>query len=115
MTPSPRSRTPSTPSRAGRPVLVVDDADRENEGDVVLAAQTLTDAWLAWTVRHTSGYLCAPLTGEIADRLALPLMVAENADPLGTAYTVTVDARRGGHDRHLRRRPRAHRARPRGP
>ena len=78
--------------REGRPVLVVDDADRENEGDVVLAAQTLTDAWLAWTVRHTSGYLCAPLTGEIADRLALPLMVAENADPLGTAYTVTVDA-----------------------
>ena len=78
--------------RAGRPVLVVDDADRENEGDVVLAAHTLTDAWVAWTVRHTSGYLCAPVTAEIADRLELPLMVAENADPLGTAYTVTVDA-----------------------
>lgn len=78
--------------RDGRPVLVVDDADRENEGDVVLAAQTLTEAWTAWTVRHTSGYLCAPVTAEVADRLDLPLMVADNRDPLTTAYTVTVDA-----------------------
>ncbi|MGL5817604.1 MAG: 3,4-dihydroxy-2-butanone-4-phosphate synthase [Phycicoccus sp.] len=78
--------------RAGRPVLVVDDAGRENEGDVVLAAQTLTDDWVAWTVRHTSGYLCAPMPGELADRLDLPPMVAENRDPLHTAYTVTVDA-----------------------
>ncbi|MGL5910033.1 MAG: 3,4-dihydroxy-2-butanone-4-phosphate synthase, partial [Phycicoccus sp.] len=81
--------------RAGRPVLVVDDAGRENEGDVVLAAQTLTDDWVAWTVRHTSGYLCAPLPGELADRLDLPPMVAENRDPLRTAYTVTVDAASG--------------------
>jgi 3,4-dihydroxy 2-butanone 4-phosphate synthase / GTP cyclohydrolase II len=81
--------------RTGRPVLVVDDADRENEGDVILAAQTLTDAWMAWTVRHTSGYVCAPVTDEIADRLDLPPMVADNHDPLRTAYTVTVDAASG--------------------
>ncbi|HSO65211.1 MAG TPA: 3,4-dihydroxy-2-butanone-4-phosphate synthase, partial [Ornithinibacter sp.] len=48
--------------RSGRPVLVLDDEDRENEGDVVLAAQTLTDAWLAWTIRRSSGYVCAPVT-----------------------------------------------------
>ncbi|MGL4177411.1 MAG: 3,4-dihydroxy-2-butanone-4-phosphate synthase [Dermatophilaceae bacterium] len=81
--------------RAGRPVLVVDDAGRENEGDVVLAAQTLTDEWVAWTVRHTSGFLCAPLPSELADRLELPPMVADNRDPLRTAYTVTVDAAAG--------------------
>jgi 3,4-dihydroxy 2-butanone 4-phosphate synthase / GTP cyclohydrolase II len=81
--------------RAGRPVLVLDAEDRENEGDVVLAAQTLTDAWLAWTIRHTSGYICAPVTAEVADRLDLPLMVRDNRDPLRTAYTVTVDAASG--------------------
>ncbi|XVX20977.1 3,4-dihydroxy-2-butanone-4-phosphate synthase [Actinomycetota bacterium] len=81
--------------RSGRPVLVVDDADRENEGDVILAAETLTEEWVAWTVRHTSGYLCAPMTGELADRLELPLMVERTEDPLSTAYTVSVDARHG--------------------
>lgn len=81
--------------RAGLPVLVVDDEDRENEGDVVLAAETLTTEWLAWTIRRTSGYLCAPLPNDLADRLDLPLMVAQNADPLRTAYTVSVDAREG--------------------
>ncbi|MGB7819509.1 MAG: bifunctional 3,4-dihydroxy-2-butanone-4-phosphate synthase/GTP cyclohydrolase II [Ornithinibacter sp.] len=81
--------------RAGRPVLVLDDEDRENEGDVILAAETLTDEWLAWTIRHTSGYICAPLTEAAADRLGLPLMVKDNADPLRTAYTVTVDAASG--------------------
>ena len=81
--------------RAGRPVLVTDSEDRENEGDVILAAQSLTEEWMAWTVRHTSGYICAPVTGDIADRLHLPLMVTENRDPLRTAYTVTVDAAQG--------------------
>ncbi len=79
----------------GRGVLVLDDADRENEGDVVFAAATLTQRQCAWAIRHTSGYLCAPLTGAIADRLALPQMVARNEDDLRTAYTVTVDARLG--------------------
>lgn len=81
--------------RAGRPVLVTDDADRENEGDVICAAQTVTPEWMAWTIRHTSGYVCAPMTGAVADRLDLPLMVRENEDRLRTAYTVTVDAAEG--------------------
>lgn len=78
--------------RAGRPVLVADNENRENEGDVILAAQTASQEWLAWTVAHTSGYICAPLTNEIADRLELPVMVPDNEDPRGTNYTVSVDA-----------------------
>jgi 3,4-dihydroxy 2-butanone 4-phosphate synthase/GTP cyclohydrolase II len=77
---------------AGRPVIVADNESRENEGDVILAAQTATQEWLAWTIRNTSGFICAPMTNEIADRLELPYMVLDNQDPLGTAYTVTVDA-----------------------
>ncbi len=81
-----------TSLRAGRPVLVADDERRENEGDVILSAQLATPEWIAWTVRHTSGYLCAPLPAELADRLDLPLMVVHSQDPRGTAYTVSVDA-----------------------
>ncbi|EHK82776.1 bifunctional 3,4-dihydroxy-2-butanone-4-phosphate synthase/GTP cyclohydrolase II [Rhodococcus pyridinivorans] len=81
--------------RAGKPVLVSDAADRENEGDVILSAQHATPEWIAWTVRHTSGLLCAPMTGARADALDLPAMVADNQDPKQTAYTVTVDAARG--------------------
>lgn len=81
--------------RAGRPVLVVDDPGREGEGDVVLAAQTVSPAWMAWTIRHTSGFLCAPMTGERADALGLPPMVADNQDPRRTAYTVSCDAAAG--------------------
>ncbi len=81
--------------RAGRPVLVTDDEDRENEGDVIMAAQTLTAQWMAWTIRHSSGYVCAPMPDAVADRLDLPLMVRDNADRLRTAYTVTVDAAEG--------------------
>jgi 3,4-dihydroxy 2-butanone 4-phosphate synthase/GTP cyclohydrolase II len=78
--------------RAGRPVIVVDDEDRENEGDVVFAAATASQALIAWVVRHSSGFICAPMPDAYADRLGLPLMVAANEDPRGTAYTVTVDA-----------------------
>jgi len=81
--------------RAGLPVLVTDDEDRENEGDVILAAATVTTEWLAWTIRYTSGYICAPMPEVCADRLGLPLMVADNRDPRQTAYTVTVDAAAG--------------------
>ncbi|KQX66882.1 bifunctional 3,4-dihydroxy-2-butanone-4-phosphate synthase/GTP cyclohydrolase II [Angustibacter sp. Root456] len=81
--------------RVGRPVLVVDDEHRENEGDVVLAAEHATPEWVGWTVRHTSGLLCAPMPAETADRLRLPAMVTDNEDPRGTAYTLTVDARDG--------------------
>jgi len=78
--------------RAGHPVIVADNESRENEGDVIMAAQFASQEWIAWTVRNTSGFLCAPMTDEIADRLDLPVMVVDNADPLGTNYTVSVDA-----------------------
>src|SRR5690606_36073162 len=65
---------------------------RENEGDFIMAAQFASQEWIAWAVRHTSGYLCAPMTNEIADRLGLPLQWANSEDPRGTAYTVSVDA-----------------------
>ncbi|MCL2516731.1 MAG: 3,4-dihydroxy-2-butanone-4-phosphate synthase, partial [Microbacteriaceae bacterium] len=78
--------------RAGKPIIVADDESRENEGDVIMAAEFATREWLAWTVRHTSGFVCAPMTNEIADRLELPVMVVDNRDPLGTNYTISVDA-----------------------
>lgn len=81
--------------RRGRPVVVVDDESRENEGDVVLSAELASPEWLAWTVRVSSGFVCAPMTNEIADRLDLPPMVAHNEDARGTAYTVSVDAASG--------------------
>ena len=80
---------------AGRPVLVADDENRENEGDVILSAELATPEWVAWTVRWSSGLLCAPMTNEIADQLDLPMMVERNEDVRGTAYTVTVDAAEG--------------------
>jgi len=81
--------------RAGRPVLVADSQDREDEADVVLAAQSATPEWIAWTIRHSSGYLCAPMPAARADALDLPLMVPHSQDPRRTAYTVTVDAATG--------------------
>ena len=78
--------------RAGRPVIVADDENRENEGDVVLSAELATPEWVAWTVRWSSGFICAPMPSEIADTLDLPPMVAHNEDARGTAYTVSVDA-----------------------
>ncbi|PZS39975.1 MAG: bifunctional 3,4-dihydroxy-2-butanone-4-phosphate synthase/GTP cyclohydrolase II [Pseudonocardiales bacterium] len=80
---------------AGRPVIVVDDEERENEGDLIFAAARATPELLAFTVRYTSGYVCVALTGEDCDRLDLPPMFHTNQDKRGTAYTVTVDAREG--------------------
>ncbi|MCY1716506.1 GTP cyclohydrolase II [Microbacterium sp. SL62] len=81
--------------RQGRPILVADDENRENEGDVIISAQLATPEWLAWTVRWSSGYVCAPMPAEWADRLDLPPMVEVNQDARGTAYTVSVDAASG--------------------
>lgn len=81
--------------RQGKPVLVADSRHRENEADVILSAQTTTAEWVAWTIRHSSGYLCAPMPGPKADALALPLMVPHSQDPRRTAYTVSVDAASG--------------------
>jgi 3,4-dihydroxy 2-butanone 4-phosphate synthase/GTP cyclohydrolase II len=80
---------------AGRPVIVVDDQERENEGDLILAAARATPELLAFMVRYTSGYICVALTGDDCDRLELPPMYHTNQDKRGTAYTVTVDAREG--------------------
>ncbi|WP_156185006.1 bifunctional 3,4-dihydroxy-2-butanone-4-phosphate synthase/GTP cyclohydrolase II [Allosalinactinospora lopnorensis] len=80
---------------AGRPVVVVDDEDRENEGDLILAAEAATPELLAFMVRYTSGIICVPMLGEDLDRLDLPLMTKVNEESLRTAYTVTVDARSG--------------------
>ena len=78
--------------RAGRPIIVADDEGRENEGDVILAAESASQEWVAWMVKNSSGFICAPMTNEIADALNLPPMVSMNEDPRGTAYTVSVDA-----------------------
>ena len=78
--------------RAGKPVIVADDEARENEGDAIMAAEFATQEWIAWMVRHTSGFLCAPMTNAVADRLELPLMTERNEDVRGTAYTISVDA-----------------------
>lgn len=81
---------------AGRPVVVADDADREDEGDLVFAATHATAGLLAFTVRHTSGFVCVALPDDECDRLALPPMAARGGDRFGTAYRVTVDARGTG-------------------
>ena len=81
--------------RLGRPVIVVDDEARENEGDIILSAQLATPEWVGWTIRHSSGYLCAPMPADRAVALKLPPMVEDNEDPRKTAYTVSVDAASG--------------------
>ena len=78
--------------RAGTPVIGADDENRENEGDVVISAQLATPEWIAWTVRWSSGFICAPMPADWADRLDLPPMVEVNQDARSTAYTVSVDA-----------------------
>jgi 3,4-dihydroxy 2-butanone 4-phosphate synthase/GTP cyclohydrolase II len=80
---------------SGRPVIVVDDEDRENEGDLIFAAEKATPELLAFMVRYTSGYVCVSLTEADCARLDLPPMYHTNQDQRGTAYTVTVDAREG--------------------
>lgn len=81
--------------KSGRPVVVMDDEDRENEGDLIFASELATPELVAFTVRYTSGYICVAVTEADADRLDLPPMFRVNQDRRGTAYTVTVDAREG--------------------
>jgi 3,4-dihydroxy 2-butanone 4-phosphate synthase/GTP cyclohydrolase II len=80
---------------AGRPVVVVDDEDRENKGDIIFAAAKATPELLTFTIRYTSGVICVPMLGEDLDRLHIPLMTAQNTERMRTAYTVSVDARDG--------------------
>jgi len=79
----------------GELVVVTDDDDRENEGDLFVAASLCTPEKMAFIIRHTSGIVCAPVSGEQAKRLRLDPMVALNDAPLGTAFTVSVDVRHG--------------------
>lgn len=79
----------------GEFVVVVDDADRENEGDLIMAAEKVTPEAMAFMIRHTSGVICMPMTGERLDELRLPLMVAHNTEVQRTAFTVSVDAVHG--------------------
>ena len=81
--------------RQGRVLLVVDDEDRENEGDFVMAADKATPEAVNFMATHGRGLICVPMTGERLDELKLGMMVTENTAPMGTAFTVTVDARRG--------------------
>jgi 3,4-dihydroxy 2-butanone 4-phosphate synthase/GTP cyclohydrolase II len=93
--------------RRGEIIVVVDDEDRENEGDLIMAAQFATEEKMGFFVNHTSGVICAPLTEERADELDLPLMVQQNTEHMRTAFTVSVDYRHGtstgisAHDRAL--------------
>jgi 3,4-dihydroxy 2-butanone 4-phosphate synthase/GTP cyclohydrolase II len=79
----------------GELVIVVDDADRENEGDLIMAAERITPEAMGFMIRHTSGVICMPLEGARLDELQLPLMVANNTEVQRTAFTVSVDARHG--------------------
>jgi 3,4-dihydroxy 2-butanone 4-phosphate synthase/GTP cyclohydrolase II len=80
---------------AGKAVVVVDDEDRENEGDLIFAAQMATPELVSFMVRYTSGYICVALTEDDCDRLDLPPMYHSNGDAFRTAFTVTVDAKAG--------------------
>ncbi|ANB13464.1 3,4-dihydroxy-2-butanone-4-phosphate synthase RIB3 [Sugiyamaella lignohabitans] len=93
--------------KEGQFLVVLDDESRENEGDLIIAASQVTTEKMAFLVRYSSGYVCAPVSKEIADRLELPLMLADRSDRHGTAYTVSVDFAEGtttgisAHDRAL--------------
>jgi 3,4-dihydroxy 2-butanone 4-phosphate synthase/GTP cyclohydrolase II len=81
--------------RAGRMVVLMDDEDRENEGDICMAAEKVSPEAIAFMARYARGLICLPLTDEKLAELGLPMMVAENSTPLGTAFTLSIDARRG--------------------
>src|SRR6201992_2298152 len=81
--------------RAGKPVIVTDDAQRENEGDLILAAEKATPELINFMIRYTSGVICVPMEGKDLDRLELPLMTVRNTESMRTAYTISVDAKEG--------------------
>ncbi|BGP53034.1 hypothetical protein JCM8202_004118 [Rhodotorula sphaerocarpa] len=93
--------------RRGEFVVVVDDMDRENEGDLIIAAEHVSQQQMAWLIRHSSGYICICLPAERLAQLEIPMMVVDNQDPHRTAYAVTCDYKHGtttgisAHDRAL--------------
>ncbi|KAG2198362.1 hypothetical protein INT46_005423 [Mucor plumbeus] len=92
---------------ANKFVIVMDNEDRENEGDLIIAAEKITTEQMAFLIRYSSGYICAPTTGKRLDELQLPLMVEKNTELMRTAYTVSCDYAHGtttgisAHDRAL--------------
>ena len=80
---------------AGRMVIVVDDQDRENEGDIIVAAEKVTAEHIGFMVRYGSGIICVPMEGDRLEELQLPLMITQNEESMGTAFTISVDARDG--------------------
>ena len=82
-------------TKRGEMVIMVDDADRENEGDLIVAAEDATPDAIGFMLRYTSGIICMPVVGERLDELELPMMVAKNTDVRRTAFTVSIDAARG--------------------
>ena len=81
--------------RQGRMVIVTDDANRENEGDLILPAEKAMPELINFMIRYTSGVLCVPMEGHDLDRLELPLMTLRNTESMRTAYTISVDAKEG--------------------
>src|SRR5687768_1965891 len=79
--------------RDGKFVIVVDDEERENEGDLIIAAEDMTEEKMAFMIRPTGGVVCLSLSNEIADRLDLPPMVQPNTSKRGTPYTVSIEAK----------------------
>lgn len=94
-TPQQRVEQAIAALREGRGVIVLDDEDRENEGDMVFAAETMTVEQMALTIRHGSGIVCLCLTEERRRQLELPMMVDNNTSAYGTGFTVTIEAATG--------------------
>ncbi|MFQ5351806.1 MAG: 3,4-dihydroxy-2-butanone-4-phosphate synthase, partial [Candidatus Binatia bacterium] len=98
-TPGPRKPSAVSPIgeiitdiREGRMIILMDDEDRENEGDIVVAAEKITPEQINFMLKHARGLICLPMTGERLDALGVRMMVAENTAPLGTAFTVSIDS-----------------------
>ena len=81
--------------RAGKMVILVDDEDRENEGDLCMAAEKTSPEAINFMAKHGRGLICLSLTEEKVDELQLPMMVSNNRSRFGTAFTVSIEARRG--------------------
>ncbi|MCX8957920.1 3,4-dihydroxy-2-butanone-4-phosphate synthase [Erwinia psidii] len=94
-TPEQRVERAVAALRDGRGVMVLDDEDRENEGDMIFAAETITVEQMALTIRHGSGIVCLCLTEERRQQLELPMMVDNNTSAYGTGFTVTIEAAEG--------------------
>src|ERR1039457_2516979 len=94
-TPTERVERAIAAIRDGKMVILVDDEDRENEGDLVLAADQVTPEAINFMARHARGLVCLTLTEEMIDRLKLPMMVEKNRASLGTAFTVSIEASAG--------------------